>query len=78
LLASCYRRALELSAQYQILSLAFPNISTGVYHFPKKEACQIALKTVSDYLLASPVPSLVYFVCFDKENYELYNDYLME
>ena len=77
LLASCYRSSLEIATKYQILSVAFPNISTGVYHYPQKEACMVAIKTVGNYLLASPVPMTVFFVCFDKQNYELYADYLL-
>src|SRR6056297_3931858 len=48
LLANCYKNSLRLAIDHQIRTIAFPNISTGVYGFPKNKAAEIALKTVSD------------------------------
>jgi O-acetyl-ADP-ribose deacetylase (regulator of RNase III) len=54
-------------------SIAFPNISTGIYGFPKEEAARIALRTVSDFLSSNDLPERVIFACFDDENLEIYN-----
>lgn len=68
LLANCYRISLKLAAENDISSIAFPNISTGIYGFPKDKAANIAVKTVQENELVNKV----IFVCFDDENYELY------
>ncbi|GAB4320722.1 MAG: O-acetyl-ADP-ribose deacetylase [Bacteroidales bacterium] len=73
LLASCYRNSLQLAAEYKCKSIAFPNISTGVYRFPKELAAKIAIETVSDFLNNSATPEQVFFVCFDQENYSIYD-----
>lgn len=71
LLASCYRRCLEIARDQNLASIAFPNISTGIYGFPKALAASIALDTVRSAL--QTIPGLkVYFYCLDQENYELY------
>lgn len=72
LLAACYQNSLNLAIDHNLSSIAFPNISTGVYGYPKKEAAEIALKTVTVYLKQDTFISKVYFVCFDEENYQLY------
>lgn len=72
LLAACYQNSLNLAIDHNLSSIAFPNISTGVYGYPKKEAAEIALKTVMVYLKQDTFISKVYFVCFDEENYQLY------
>jgi O-acetyl-ADP-ribose deacetylase (regulator of RNase III) len=72
LLASAYRNSLRLAVENGIRSLAFPNISTGIYHFPKEKAAAIAVRVVSDFLADHPEIEEVIFVCFDKENYDLY------
>lgn len=75
LLASCYKNSLRLAVENGLHSIAFPNISTGVYGYPKEEAAQIAVKTVQDFLTS--VPSLhVIFCCFDDENFRLYRNLL--
>lgn len=72
LLQSCYRNSLELALQGGIRSIAFPNISTGVYHFPKDLAAEIAIQTVV-LLLEQKGPDMeVFFVVFDQENLKLY------
>ncbi|MGA0558761.1 O-acetyl-ADP-ribose deacetylase [Larkinella sp. VNQ87] len=79
LLASCYRRALEIATEQGLHTIAFPNISTGVYGFPKEKACEIAIDTVQSYL-TNETTSIrqVTFVCFDEENYQLYGQKLAE
>jgi O-acetyl-ADP-ribose deacetylase (regulator of RNase III) len=73
LLADCYRNSLDLCASHGHRTIAFPNISTGVYGFPKEEASQIAISTVQNWLAENPgVLEKVIFVCYDDENYELY------
>ena len=72
LLARAYRRSLEVAAERGARTVAFPNISTGVYRFPKPRAARIAVETVRDALPALPVIDAVLFVCFDTENLGLY------
>jgi O-acetyl-ADP-ribose deacetylase (regulator of RNase III) len=71
LLASCYRRCMEIAAEHKFRSIAFPNISTGIYRFPKELAAEIAISTVKEALLDLPAIE-VYFSCFDEENYRIY------
>ena len=54
LLARCYRRSLEVAAENDLQTIAFPAISTGIYGFPVDRAAQIAVRTVSSFLSASP------------------------
>lgn len=72
LLRSCYERCLELAEEEKLHSVAFPNISTGVYGFPKREAAEIAISTVKNF--RSELIDEVYFVCYDQENYEIYQE----
>ncbi len=74
LLASCYRRSLELALENNIKSIAFPNISTGIYRFPKEHAAKIAIRTVKDFLLLHPEIEEVIFVVFDTSNYLIYKE----
>lgn len=71
LLAKCYQNSLKLAEENGCKSIAFPNISTGVYGFPKDKAAEIAYKTVTAYLSNTHAISEVIFVCFDSDNYEL-------
>jgi O-acetyl-ADP-ribose deacetylase (regulator of RNase III) len=73
LLAAAYRNSLRLAATHLIRTIAFPNISTGIYHFPKNIAAAIALDTVTEFMERSKEVEKVIFVCFDEENYELYD-----
>ena len=74
LLSNCYINSLELALQHNIKSIAFPNISTGIYHFPKDKAAEIAIKTVKDFN-RSEIDKVI-FVCFDDENYQIYRNIL--
>ena len=74
-LASCYSRSLELARQYGLQSIAFPNISTGAYGFPKEQAARIAIDTVKKDLQENGELE-VYFYCLDPENYQLYSELL--
>jgi O-acetyl-ADP-ribose deacetylase (regulator of RNase III) len=71
-LASCYRNSLLLAAEKSITSIAFPNISTGVYGYPKDKAAAVAVDTVKKTLNEISGIERVVFVCFDEENYGLY------
>ena len=75
LLASCYRRCLELAAQHDIRSIAMPAISCGVYGYPHRQAVEIAVSTV---LSAAPATSLeqVIFACFSQQMADLYRNTL--
>jgi O-acetyl-ADP-ribose deacetylase (regulator of RNase III) len=71
-LANCYRNSLLLATDYQAGSIAFPNISTGIYGFPKPMAAEIAMQTVKSLQTPAILSMKIYFVCFDLENYHLY------
>ena len=64
LLASCYRRSLELAEEHGIVSVAFPAVSTGVYGYPVAAAARVAVETVRAYCRSTSI-ELVRFVCFD-------------
>lgn len=73
-LRNCYLNALKIAESKQLKSVAFPNISTGVYGYPKREAAEIAIKTIEE---TKPEGiEEVLFVCFDEENYGLYEQIL--
>jgi O-acetyl-ADP-ribose deacetylase (regulator of RNase III) len=71
LLASCYRRALEVAGELGATSIAFPAISTGIYGYPSADAAQIAISTVRA-CPANGCTELVRFVAFDQHTYDLY------
>jgi len=75
LLKSAYLNSLKLAAENGIETIAFPNICTGVYGFPKGKASHIAVETVTQFLSENDQIKQVYFVCFDLENYELYRQF---
>ena len=76
LLASSYRRSLEVATENVIHSISFPSISTGVYRYPVIEAAEIALRTTIDYLKKHPLPETVRFVLFDNLTYQAYENIL--
>ena len=76
LLASCYRKSLLLAEAEGLKTIAFPNISTGVYGYPKEKAAGIAVETVRSTLEEIPGVDQVVFVCFDDENFKLYRELL--
>jgi O-acetyl-ADP-ribose deacetylase (regulator of RNase III) len=77
-LSDCYRNSLQLTIDNHCKTIAFPNISTGIYRFPKKEAAYIAVNTVIEFLQQTDKIETVYFVCFDEENYELVNEMIKQ
>ncbi len=76
LLANAYRNSLQLAVDNNIRSIAFPNISTGVYGFPKQKAAEVAIDTTKKNLESNNAIKEVYFVCFDEENYKIYQSLL--
>lgn len=72
LLAACYRNSLALAVQYNLSTVAFPSISTGVYRFPKERAARIAVKEIRGFLAAERSIEQVLMVCFDDETLGCY------
>jgi O-acetyl-ADP-ribose deacetylase len=77
LLAGCYRRCFELAREHDVKSIAFPAISTGIYHFPKGPAAQIAVRACREHVDSAGV-ELVEFVCFDEATAMVYERALGE
>lgn len=73
LLKSCYIRSLEVADDNNCCGVAFPNISTGIYGFPKDLAADIAIAAVREYSKKSKSVELVVFCCFDDDNFEIYH-----
>lgn len=74
LLYNAYYNSLAVAVDNGVRTIAFPNISTGIYSFPKDKAAKIAIKAVNDFMLQCIYPfDKIYFVCFDDENYEIYS-----
>ena len=79
LLASCYRRSLQVAAEHGIRCIAFPSISTGVYHYPVKEAAKIAVGTVAEFLEEHPDAfDVVEWVLFDDNTMQVYEQAIAE
>jgi len=75
-LKNSYMNSLLLAKKYNIKSISFPGISTGVYGYPKKEACEVAVTTAIEFMEKNDYPLDVYFVMSDKENYQIYLAYI--
>lgn len=73
-LANCYKNVLRIAEELKIKSLAIPNISTGIYKFPKTEAANIAINCIQEHQ-AKSIEKII-FVCFDDKNYQLYKSHL--
>ena len=76
LLQSCYEKSLQLAVDHNLSTIAFPNISTGVYRYPKDQAAAIAINAIRQFLHHHTGITNVIFVCFDEENYQLYEQFL--
>ena len=72
LLAECYRNSLAIASARGIRTLAFPSISTGVYGYPIKNACRIALRETIHFLASHPTIEKVVFVCFSESDLNEY------
>lgn len=75
-LKNCYINSLKLAEEQGLKTIAFPNISTGIYCFPKEKAAKIAIETVKNAQLN--VVKTVIFVCYDDINFQLYEDRLKQ
>lgn len=78
LLFNAYWNSLKVAVANGVKTIAFPNISTGIYGYPKKEAALIAINTVKKFLSTNNQIEKVIFVCFDNENYNIYNQLLSD
>jgi O-acetyl-ADP-ribose deacetylase len=76
LLGSSYLNSLKLATQHLCKSVAFPNISTGVYGFPKEMAAETAITTTLKYLSENELPHEVWFICFEEVNLMIYQNIL--
>ena len=76
LLYNAYKNSLLLAEKKQLRTIAFPNISTGIYRFPRSKAATVAIKAVRDFSAISQSVKSVLFICFDKENYTIYDTLL--
>lgn len=72
LLASAYRKSLELAEEYRCRSVSFPAISAGIYGYPLDEAAEVSIGAISDFLQSHALPERVRFVLFDERAYEAY------
>lgn len=71
-LADCYCNSLRIAEEFKITTIAFPNISTGIYGFPKERAAKVAISAVREYLPKVISLQKIIFVTFDEENYSIY------
>ena len=78
LLASCYRRTMELCREHELTSVAFPAISTGIYRFPADRAARIAVSATVDALKTAPLVTKVIFCCFSEASARLHAKALEE
>ena len=76
LLASCYCRSLEIAAEKQLATIAFPAISTGIYGYPIQQATEVAIATVRAFTQTPTSLKEVIFCCFSQNDYQLYTDLL--
>lgn len=78
LLASCYRKSLQVAVDNRLATISFPSISTGVYGFPFKKACRIALREIRAFLAAHSDLKEVRLVCFSDSDYQMLKEALEE
>lgn len=78
LLESCYNNSLLLAVKHNCETIAFPNISTGIYGYPKELAAKVAIRTVESFLQTNKGIKEDVFVCYDFENFSIYKKELKE
>ena len=77
-LALAYLNSLTIADKTGLTSISFPNISTGIYGYPKHEAALIAIETISSYIKSDTEIKRIIFVCFDDESFRIYEDILQK
>ena len=77
-LANCYLNSLQLAVENNCKTVAFPNISTGVYHFPKEDAAKISVDSIQQFLSKDHSIEKVIIVCFDDENFRYVSNSITE
>jgi O-acetyl-ADP-ribose deacetylase (regulator of RNase III) len=78
LLGYCYENSLTIAENLKLHTVAFPNISTGVYRFPKQQAAEIAINATRKFIQKSEFIEEIYFVAFDEENFAIYSKLLKD
>ena len=76
LLRDCYLHSMALALEHGAKTVAFPNVSTGIYGYPKAEACAVAVAAVREFCQKNEALEAVRFICFDQENLALYREAL--
>ena len=76
LLTGCYQKSLQLAIENNIISIAFPAISCGVYGYPIEKACRVAIDTACDFLKTNPSIAKVIFILFSSTDLRVYQDYI--
>ena len=76
MLASCYRRCLEVAHEKGLTSIAFPCISTGIFGYPAREAASIAIQTTTAWLTSGREPSRIICCCFAEPDAVIYRETL--
>lgn len=74
-LRNCYVNSLIIAEEHNLKTIAFPNISTGIYRFPKDLAALIAIKTIKEFSNQTLIEKVI-LVCYDDENYRIYKEVL--
>ena len=73
ILCNCYLNSLKIVLKNGFKTVAFPNISTGIYGYPKAKAAQVAIEAIHEFIDSNPGKiNEIIFVCFDEENFQLY------
>lgn len=76
LLASCYSRSLEIASRHELVSIAFPCISTGIYDYPIRLAAQVAISTVKGFIQSPTTLREIIFCCYSFDDFKVYTDLL--
>ena len=72
LLVRAYFNSLKLAVRNEVRTIAFPNVSTGIYGYPKGRAAEVATHNVAEFLKTDSSLDTVIFCCYDEENYRIY------
>jgi len=75
-LRNSYLNCMKLAREYKLKSIAFPAISTGVYSYPKEEACELAVMTVLEFMKTADYLIDIHFILFDSSNFNIYTQYI--